>query len=170
MILRAQEQNREMQRACRTKRELRDPMGLLAAVDPATSQGNIVGRYPKGICRMWFVSFLYIYHETLHIFLKQLSPAVTAHRPSQERILGWTFGGWRGWQRAGEGSAAELKCIMFAICFRTDPEPSRPWKIFCPQGMWGSVDTKGDTWSISPGRKDVNIFVYWLTIFKDFVK
>lgn len=60
--MRAQEQKREVQRACKTERELRDPMRLLAAVNLATSLDNIVGRCPKGICRMWFVNFLYIYH------------------------------------------------------------------------------------------------------------
>lgn len=62
MILRAQEQNKEVQRAYKTESELRDPMRLPAALNPATSLDNIVGRCPKGICRMWYVNFLYIYH------------------------------------------------------------------------------------------------------------
>lgn len=62
MILRAQEQNREVQRTSRTKRELGDPMRFLAAVNPASSLDNIVGRHPKTISRIWFANFLYIYH------------------------------------------------------------------------------------------------------------
>lgn len=62
MILRAQEQNRDVQRAYRIEREVRDPMRFLVAVNPDTCLDNIVGRCPKGICRMQFVNLLYIYH------------------------------------------------------------------------------------------------------------
>lgn len=84
-----------------------------------------------------------------------------------ENICGWSFGG-----KCWLAESRWRQCPWAQVCQVCNLFQEWPWTFQALEDFLssGNVRKCGETWIIYPGRKDVNILVYWLRVLKDFAK